>query len=158
MTAKEKQEFFDFERYAQQILDGYYKSRNHTVDRSSSCKLYDCIIDATSKVEEKIRQEEHNDILVEVIQDMETYSPGWFYETGCDYLHYVFMNDTGIGRFIRIDWSKFKSWCLSDYFVNNKHPYSVISPKGWGLTINLSIPIKDIPKYIVRNDERPGAF
>jgi hypothetical protein len=157
MTEKEKQEFFDFERYAQQILDGYYESKNHTVDRTTACKLYDCIMDGVDKVEEKIRQEEHNDILVEVIQDMVTYSPGWFYETRCDYLHYVFMNDTKISRFLRIDWNKFKGWCLSKYFIDNKHPYSVISPKGWGVTVNFSIPIKDIPKYLYY-DERPRDF
>ncbi len=158
MTEKEKQEFFNFEHYAQKILDDYYTSRNHAVDRTTACKLYDCIIDSQYKVEEKIRQEEHNDVLIEVIQDLVTYSPGWFYETGCDYLHYVFMNNTRIGRFLRLNWIKLKDWCLSDYFINNKHPYSVISPKGWGVTVNFSIPIKDIPKYIINFDERPEDF
>jgi len=158
MTEKEKQEFFDFERYAQHIIDRYYTSKNHKVDRSSACKLYDCIIDDTSKVEEKIRQDEYNDILVELIQDMVRNSPGWFFETGCDYLHYVFMNNTGISRFIRLDWAKFKSWCLTDYFIANKHPHCIISPRGWGLTVNFSIPIKYIPKSIIKTDERPEAF
>jgi len=155
MTEAEKREFFDFEKYAQMILDGYYESRNHTVDRTSACKKYDCIIDGQYKVEEKFRQEEYGDILIEVIQDMNTNAPGWFFETGCNYLHYVFIENSSIKRFIRINWDKFKSWCLSDYFVSHKHPNTVISPRGWGLTVNLSVPINDIPKYIKLFDDRP---
>jgi len=153
MTEAEKREFFDFEKYAQMILDEYYESRSHTVDRTQSCRQYDCIIDGQYKVEEKFRQSEYGDILIEVIQNLNTNAPGWFFETRCDYLHYVFMDDSIIKRFIRLKWNKFKSWCLSDYFVSHKHNKTIISSKGWGLTVNLSIPIKDIPDYLKFEDK-----
>lgn len=158
MTEQEKKQYFQFERDSQRIIDQYYMLRGHTVDRSTSCVSYDCILDGKYKVEEKIRQTERQDILVEFIQDAVTYAPGWFYETKCDYLHYVFMNeaDGSVSRFVRLNWSKFKNWCLSDFLKNNLHPYSVISAKGWGLTINFSIPINSIPSNVVVFDSKSG--
>lgn len=155
MTEQEKKEFFEFEKRSQTIIDQYYYLRGHTVDRSVSCIHYDCILDEKYKVEEKIRQIQRSDILVEFIQDAITYAPGWFYETKCDYLHYVFMSESGnsINSFVRINWNKFKDWYLRDYFKTNKHPYAVISSKGWGITINFSIPIKEIPKHMIFIDE-----
>jgi hypothetical protein len=159
MTEQEKREYFKFERDSQRIIDEYYVGRGHTVDRSTSCMSYDCILDGKYKVEEKIRQIERSDILVEFIQDAVTYAPGWFYETKCDYLHYVFMNDTGgaISRFVRLNWGKFKYWCLTEYLKKNKHPYSVISDKGWGITVNFSIPINAIPNYAITYDDKLGG-
>lgn len=154
MTEQEKKEYFKFERESQLIIDQYYMLRGHTVDRSTSCISYDCILDGKDKIEEKIRQIERSDILIELIQDAVTYAPGWFYETKCDYLHYIFMGgaDDSITRFIRLDWVQFKNWCLTDFFKHNKHPYSVISDKGWGITINFSIPISTIPRYALTFD------
>ena len=159
MTEQEKKEYFKFEKDSQLIIDQYYVLRGHTVDRSTSCISYDCILDGKDKIEEKIRQIERSDILVEFIQDAVTYAPGWFYETRCDYLHYIFMDKAGvaISRFVRLSWNKFKSWCLTDYLTKNKHPYSVISDKGWGLTINFSIPIDAIPKSIATYDSKAGG-
>lgn len=155
VTEQEKKEFFEFEKRSQAIIDQYYLSRDHTVDRSVSCVYYDCLLDGQYKVEGKIRQIERSDILVEFIQDAKTYAPGWFYETRCDYLHYVFMSESGnsISRFVRINWSKFKDWCLNDYLKTNKHPYSIVSHKGWGITINFSIPIEEIPNQLIFIDD-----
>lgn len=159
MTEQEKQEFFKFEKNSQRVIDQYYAQRGHTIDRSVSCISYDCILDGKYKVEEKIRQVERSDVLVEFIQDAVTFAPGWFYETKCDYLHYIFMDETGasVVRLIRLNWTKFKNWCLTDFLKNNKHPYSVISDKGWGITINLSIPINVIPKYVIDFDSKDQA-
>jgi len=154
MTEQEKREFFKFEKTSQQAIDKYYTLRGHTVDRSVSCISYDCILDGKVKVEEKIRQVERSDILIELIQDAVSYSPGWFYETKCDYLHYIFMDGTGtsIARFIRLNWSQFKNWVFTDFLKNNKHPHSVISDKGWGITVNISVPISTIPRHALTFD------
>jgi len=156
MTEQEKRDFFDFERKCQKILDDYYKSRGHTVDRSKACKGFDCILDGTWKVEEKIRDREYNDILLEIIQDMETNNPGWFNETECDYLHYVFMKGENISRFIRFKWDKFRNWYIQDYLTIHSQNHCVVSARGWGVTVNLSIPINDIPNYLFF-DDRPDC-
>lgn len=158
MTMQERKQFEKFESDSQKILDLYYQSRGHEVDRSQACIQYDCILDGSSKVEEKIRSENRSDIAIEFIQNMQAdkFNKGWFYETSCDFLHYVFMNDTGIDRFLRIEWPKFKVWITDTYFSKmSKHPYSVISPKGYGVTLNLCIGISQIPPDILVFDEAP---
>lgn len=147
MTEQEKRDYFNFERTSQSKVDPYYLMYFTSIDRSVSCKQFDCIIDGTEKVEEKFRTVERNDILLEMIQDLQTNAPGWFYETQCDYLHYIFMQDTEFKKLYRFDWKKFKPWCY-EFFKNNKHPYTVVSPKGWGITLNLSVPINAIPQYL----------
>lgn len=147
MTIEERKEFEQFELDSQAVLDHYYKTKGHDVDRSSAGVKYDCILDGCSKVEEKIRSAERGDIAIEIIQDLNNYNNrGWFYETGCDYLHYVFMDQLVIKRFLRFRFSIFKTWVTNVYFAKlNQHPYSVISPKGQGVTLNLCVPIDQIP-------------
>jgi len=159
MTYQEKIAFYEKEREGQRLLDLYYISRKHEVDRSGSCKDFDCILDRTEKVEEKIRSKERKDLLIEVIQDMSTYSPGWFYETKCDYLHYVFMNDTGtkITSFYRFDWPKLKGWFIGKYLKTKHFPESIVSTKGWGITLNISVPIDQIPSYMYFQDRPKEA-
>lgn len=146
MTHEEKLQFYKIEKEAQSILDKWYMSRGHSVDRSTSCKLYDCIIDGSEKVEEKIRGRKRDDIVIEVIQDVTTNSLGWYFETGCDYLHYVFM-DSGVLH--RIKWIDFKNWWESVYLIKNKQGSYIVSPRGWGTTINLVVPISFIPSEIL---------
>lgn len=155
MTKEEKLLFYKAERAAQLILDKWYIGRGHTVDRTTSCKLYDCILDNTTKVEEKIRSRLRTDIIIEMIQDIKSNASGWYFETGCDYLHYVFI-DAGI--IYRIKWAKFKKWYIDSYLTINKHGSYIISPRGWGITLNLIVPLGAIPntiaeKYCIRKIE-----
>jgi hypothetical protein len=149
MTNAEKYEFYKIEKQAQVLLDAWYSGRGHTVDRSSSCKDYDCVLDGIYKIEEKIRTKYWKDLLIEVIQDTVTNSPGWAYETKCDYLHYVFMDDDKLSLVLRINWKKFKQWYLVDYLSKKYRGNYITSIKGWGITINLVIPISDIPGSII---------
>jgi hypothetical protein len=158
MTQEERIQFEEFESRSQNILDRYYASRGRSVDRSKACIQYDCILDGQWKVEEKIRSASRSDIAIEFIQNMQAskFNLGWFYETRCDYLHYVFMTDTGIDRFLRFDWPKFRVWITDTYFSKVKqHPFSVISQKGYGVTLNLCVEISQIPDNILVFDETP---
>jgi hypothetical protein len=156
MTEKEKREYFAFEAMCQKVLDNYYLSRGHKVDRSKSCKDFDCILDEKWKVEEKFRDREYNDILIEIVQDLKTFDAGWFIKTKCDYLHYIFMKDDSIIRFMRFKWNDFRNWYLENYLSVHSNHQSIVSKKGWGVTINLSVPIADIPKNLYF-DDRPIA-
>jgi hypothetical protein len=158
MTQKERAQYEDFESRSQKTLDQYYASRGHTVDRSNACFQYDCIIDGKWKIEEKFRSVSRPDIAIEFIQNMQAgkFNLGWFYETKCDYLHYVFMDGERIDRFLRINWLKFRDWIIDTYFSKvNQHPFSVVSPKGYGVTLNLCVRIDQIPEQILILDEKP---
>jgi len=145
---QEKKEFYEFEKDVQNILDQYYIKRNHTVDRSGACKEFDCILDDKEKVEEKIRDGLFNDILIEIIQDIITFQPGWGITTKSDYIHYVMCLNKLPIRLYRIDWKIFKPWYF-DFLKTYRHGKYIISPKGWGLTLNMLISINDIDKSCI---------
>ncbi len=145
MSEKEKREFFRFERRCQALADKFYASRWHEIDRSQSCREFDCLLDGRWKIEEKFRTHAYNDVLIELIQDLKSNAPGWFYETSCDYLHYFFMGDDKIIKLFRFNWKNFSSWLIKDYLPEHTQGRYVISKKGWGITLNLSVPISDIP-------------
>ena len=147
MTEKEKRELFAFEKENQKLLDAFYISRGHTVDRSQACKKFDCIIDG-KLIEEKIRDGIKNDILIEMIQDIITFAPGWYFETGCDYLHYVFIENKKIAKLYRINWQKFVDW-YEGYLSKKIFGNYLISNKGWGITLNLILDISQIPQYLI---------
>lgn len=143
MTDQEKQDFFKFEREIQKLLDEWYERRNHKIDRSRSCKQFDLIMDDKFKIEEKIRDCIRDDLLIEIVQDLVTKAPGWFTETECDYLHYVFTKDRKPIKIVRLNWPDFKVWFI-EYLSINKFIQAQISTKGWGCTINLILPINCI--------------
>jgi len=148
----DKELFCELERSIQPLLDDWYINRGYTVDRSGACKGFDCILTNASgsqKIEEKIRGGAYNDLLIEWVQDLETFAPGWMHETKCDHIHYVFTLNQEITKVIRLNYESFRDWYLK-YLASNNHGSYIISPRGWGLTLNLLIPLKDVPANIMR--------
>ena len=147
MTEIEKKENFVFENENQRLLNIFYSNNNWGYDRSGACKKYDLIL-CGKKVEEKFRREDYPDIAVEIIQDMRSYSPGWFYETDCDYLFYIFTNAPI--KLYSIKWKEFKLWFLLKYLPQNLIGKYCFSPRGWGDTLNILVPINRIPKELYK--------
>ena len=89
MSKKELEDNFRFEKEKQQFFNKIYKSKGWAYKRiyGKENKFYDCVVlvdERWVKVEEKYRRRGWPDLLVEIIQDTETNSPGWLYYTQAD--------------------------------------------------------------------------
>lgn len=116
----------------------------------------ECVSASSGKryaVEEKFIQGDFNEFCIEILQDMISRNPGWFYTTKADILMYVAC-EPKTWRPIRafaIHWADFKKWWVG-YLSEHHIPKAIISPKGYGLSLNLAIRWPQIPKtlYIER--------
>ncbi len=102
------------------------------------------------KVEEKYRDGDFGDLLVEIIQDVVSNGPGWFYTEKFDRLSYIVMDKNGVP--VKIYWIKFdefRNWFFG-YLANKKRVPAILSAKGYGLTLNIPVDWKSIPKGIVQ--------
>jgi len=147
----EKDWFFQYEKAAQKRLDIFYRRRNHQILRDAD-KLHDLTLDGIDRIEEKIRTSIHDDILVEIIQDLANGDPGWLSKTKCDHLHYVMCQDKDTPEPIllyRITWEKFKTWFIMVYLKNHPTIKAIPSLRGWGATINIPVLIRDIPNDLI---------
>jgi len=137
---KTKEELFAYERKKQEFFNKFYRDKNWPYKRifGKENKKYDCVILINGKwikVEEKHRIKTWPDMAVELVQDTETNSPGWLYYTEADWILY------GMGEKIYlVEVEKLKEFVrkYKDKF-NTK-----ISKKGWGITLNLIIPLSII--------------
>ena len=147
--------YTEAERNAQRQLDMFYKNLGQPILRQPT-KQYDLILDGF-RVEEKIRFSNPNspnpsirngnfsDFLIEIMQDIVTNNPGWFYTTDADKLHYILCQYSMPKILYVIEWDSFKKWFLDDYLHQNLIGKYVISIKGYGLTLNISVPISEVP-------------
>lgn len=102
--------------------------------------------------EEKFRVGIWDDILIEIVQDMRglggdiSKALGWFYTERMVLFHYFMGCETGKGpKFLyRFDWSKVKPWIWKRLEDTSFHKFQT-SNEGYGLTLNLVVPIEDIP-------------
>lgn len=104
------------------------------------------------KVEEKYRDADFGDFLIEVVHDMATGDLGWYYKTRCDRLAYIICDNWVPIKVWLVYWSRFKEWWLQR-LADDKHAPAKISPRGIGLTLNLTIDWKRVPPelYQYRN-------
>lgn len=147
LRESEKKQYKVFEVLIQQQLDDWYESKRYSVDRSQACREFDCILRG-QRVEEKIRNGVKHDLLIELIQDLETNDPGWFYTSNCDFLHYIFTSNGKLIRLLRFNSKFLKQWLLTTYWLKPFGDYQV-SNMGYGLTLNLVVPLADIPKELM---------
>lgn len=127
--------------------DKYYSEQGWKFDRENSDRGSDLIME-NMFVEEKFRVGNYGDIAIELFQclkDIEQLKPkslGWFYTTKCERLFYfVGCQEDGSlppDGFYILKWEKFKKW-LYQYFKENNFPRMIISPKGYGLSLNVII-------------------
>ena len=127
---KTKEEFFNFSYGKQKFFDNYYRRHGWPFKRimGEENKKYDCVVKRNGiwiKIEEKARFDNagHDDFLVELIQDIDSNNPGWFFTSEADYIFYLTPQETL-------------------YIVDLKKLQKIlpISTKGWGKTLNIVIP------------------
>jgi hypothetical protein len=159
---REVQDNFEREKIAQGYMDRFYAERGHKIKDRQGDKKRDLVLtkckdgqEKDEQVEEKFRfmNDEHGgyaDILIEIIQDLVSGDPGWFTETGCDSLHYVLCTNENIPfKLYRIaPWKEFRDWWFN-YLKRNKQQKAVVSAKGYGLTINLSLEPRDMSSELI---------
>ena len=94
-----------------------------------------------------------NDILVEIMQDMVSHNLGWIYICGADCLHYVVCqgeeNNEYVSYYYDIDMSKFKAWFFN-WLKIEQYPKYRTSLAGYGVTLNIAVPLDVIPKDIIK--------
>lgn len=147
----EKRQFFKQEKEMQPLADEFYRQWGFEIKRNGD-KKKDVTLTREGEsqtVEEKYRNCYRPDILIEMVQDLSTVSPGWCVETGCDFLHYFFHNSTQLLELDRIDWTKFKPWFFKTYLPGHKIGDYVLSDKGYGLTLNIPVNKSAIPADII---------
>lgn len=149
----------DKEKIAQSYMDKWYRSFGYVIVNRTGTKQRDLILmknNVEIRVEEKFREKDYGDLLIEIIQDVVSNNPGWFYSETFDRLSYVTVDNNY--KPVQIYWIKFvkfKSW-LFDYLTKKKRAEVVFSPLGYGLTMNLPISWQSIPKeYYQKFDYDP---
>lgn len=152
MSVQERRENEALERSAQQLADSWYRARGHEIVDRQGCIGWDLVLRVNNKefrVEEKFRSGNYGDVLVEVVQDIVTGNLGWLYHTRCVWLHYFICEGHVPQVLYRIHWPAFSLW-FKDYVRDVKHLKWVKSTRGWGITINVAVPIADIPVEMMR--------
>ena len=147
---------FEFEDAMNKYMDIYYKDIGYSInwngDRQKDVTLY--YNNMPTLVEHKYRQAEYPDILVEIMQDVESHDLGWLYLCGADDLHYIICLDKKPRYYYSIPMNKFKIWFFK-WLKNKKYPQYRTSLDGWGITLNLAVPINEIPIDLIKRYEIP---
>ena len=157
----------NFEKYVQEnYLDAFYQEHcGYTIIDRQGKIGYDLIVEKHGKkftIEEKIRKRQPaDDILIEIMQDVDSGTRGWIHHCQADMLVYVWCDkERRATDYARIKYKQFRLW-LMEYWAKRKHADAYISPDGQGLTINLAIPLDVIPttepKMIEYTSEPQGA-
>jgi hypothetical protein len=147
---------FDDERRMQPYMDDYYNLNGFAVDRSASCRQFDCTIqkgEIKYRIEEKyLFTIEYRNILIEICQDLLTFDPGWFYHIDCEYLHWMYCGEDRNGPpkvIYRVSWSPMKkliertlssspTWVK--FNINTDHYGVTLNyPFEWGVLSKLGI-------------------
>lgn len=151
MTEAEYKKFTDYEKRIQGQMDIFYKQCGFSIKRNGNT-TYDLLLDGI-RYEEKIRSEIRDDILVELIQNLPTRSPGWIFTVDAEYLNYIMCEFGEAAIMYKIVFLKFKTWFLSEYFVSCPRGEYIISPKGRGITLNIPVKIGHIPNSLYETSE-----
>jgi len=140
----------DLEFKAQGRMDYWYQSNGFEIISREGTRKRDLVLARDGnriRVEEKYRTGNYRDLLVEIEQDLVTRDPGWFYSEDMDRLSYVILDEFQRHKpehVYWVNWPRFKDW-LFHYLKDNKKQTAIISPAGYGLTLNLAIPWAAIP-------------
>lgn len=155
MALKTKKELIDFERRMQEQMNAFYKSKGFTIDRSQANTEFDVILDygandqkRDSYVEEKFRhfnrlENVYDDQLIEIVQDIKTGNLGWYYTTRADSIFYIICVANKPRYMYKLNLLEFKNWFIS-WLENQGYVRCAISTKGWGITLNIIVPNKEI--------------
>ncbi len=162
---KAAEPFFAFEKEMNQYMRAYYDLHGCTydwdVDRNNfkGDKKKDVTLYFNNQkylVEHKFRKVVYPDILVEIIQDIRSNNSGWLYECGAEKLHYIICQRYEEAMqpiyFHIIKFELFKNWFFK-WLEAEKHPeYRTCKDKGYGITLNIAVPIDKIPECIIKTN------
>lgn len=140
---------------AQGVMDAWYIQYGFEIVNRDGNKKRDLVLARDGKqirIEEKYREKDYGDLLIELVQDLVSNNPGWLYAESMDRLCYVILDGYRPKTIYWIDWIKFKDW-LFTYLSINKIQKAIISPAGYGLTLNLSIAWDKIPGDLCKKFE-----
>lgn len=160
-NAQEVKASFAFEARMKPYMDAWYLSRGHRIVTRQGNKQYDLKLvlrgfEDEWLVEEKFRRGIYGDLLIELMQDVVTGEPGWFHHTRCQSLHYVFCNgERGAEKpalVYCLHWQPFKNW-LVEWAGTTSHHNVINSRRGYGLTLNLVVPVRVIPSHLYHKIE-----
>jgi len=136
-----------FEQKNKDMFNKIYRKLGFDIISRIDNKFYDAKLRYKTyifTVEEKARREVWDDICVEILQDTNTNSAGWIDYSKADFLIYGMFGEQIY--IYRLPLKDFRSW-----FKQNEDRFeSKISKKGWGITENKIVPIKDIPTNLIK--------
>lgn len=151
-------EFTQKEKEQQPRMDAFYRLFwSCEPNRSGACIEYDLELERFGTVEEKFRFQQYNDILVEIVQDLQSFQRGWFYTSDADYLFYITVVNGWPVNLWRTRMPAFHAWCL-DFWAKKPRQTAIISSQGKGVTLNLSIPKSEIPTELVHETNLRDFF
>ena len=152
---------FAFEDRMNKYMDKLYKFHEYGIiwngDRQKDVTL---IIDGETKlIEHKYRyfpDKIWNDILVEIVQNIPSNEKGWIHECQSDILTYIICQgeklDEHIVYYYDIQFKEFREWLWGWISIKRKLQY-ITSISGYGVTLNLSVPLDDIPENLIKRYE-----
>lgn len=143
------------EQAARKLMLPHYPALGLTVINTNGNRERDIVCqDADTgkpvKVEEKYRDTDYGDFAIEILHDMETGELGWYYKTRGDLLAYIVCDKSWTPQKVYlVNWTAFKEWWLQ-YLADLKRATGPISPRGIGLTLNLTIDWPRIPPHLYK--------
>jgi hypothetical protein len=146
-------EFVAFEEANQSVMNDFYTSgmKWEIVNRVGD-KGRDLVIKrkdrGEEKVEEKYREGDFGDFLIEVVQDLVSENRGWFYTTKADIISYIICKNKIPTSVYFVHWKNFKDWYLTTGYKNYRRQFLIISDRGYGVTLNIGIKWKTIPEVL----------
>lgn len=139
---------FDLEKKASSFLDMLYCKLGGEVIKDAPKRVFDDwdkivkFENITYKIEEKARIGIWNDLLIELIEDLKTGDLGWFYQTKADKIIYSFFESEEAEEPTTIyvlSVEKMKNFIFEN--IKELIKKSKVSSKGYGLTLNIFIPL-----------------
>lgn len=140
---------FDLEKKASVFLNMFYEKLGGEIIKDAPKQVFDDwdkivkFEHITYKIEEKARIGLWDDLLVELIEDLKTGDLGWFYQTKADKIIYSFFETEEspepkvIYALSVIDMKQYVFSNMKELIMESR-----LSPKGYGLTLNVFIPLE----------------
>lgn len=137
----------------QGTMDAWYISKGFMIVSREGSLRRDLVLqrgDRIIKVEEKYREKNYGDFLIEVIQDMVSNNEGWYYAEKPDRISYIILDADKKPKFVYwIKFVEFRDWWM-EYLREHKKQIAWICPEGYGITLNLTVPWDKVPEEICK--------
>jgi len=135
-------ETFEFERKYRVWLDDFYKERGFSIQRISGKdnEKYDVILGKEDRqyfVEEKGAQYLHQDMVIELVQDLWTQNWGWYYKTEANFIMYFYFDNGNPKVLYKVKMKELRN--LFEPMCGDNGVKLGITDKNYGCTLNAYI-------------------